>query len=246
MKKYLIFIRNILSFLLSIPSTKHALFMSAEETVIHAVQTGKNIIRFGDGEFLIMKGKNIHYQDAVPELTDAMVDVCNRYIEDPEKCKYILCMPGKWLSGNGWKLAKRYLYLSCWSDSRRYFHRHCDYPILYGDAFLFSRNRENIYRSLWINHCNKVVMVHNDVKYREAFARKYGIPADIVVIPAKNAYAVIDDILDEIMNRVHKDMENTVVLVSAGPCGKILVDRLGDQGVRAYDAGHCFDKPLHG
>lgn len=36
-----------------------------------------------------------------------------------------------------------------------------------------------------------------------------------------------------------------MVLISAGPCGKVIVFRLKNVGVQVIDTGHCWDDPLH-
>lgn len=156
---------------------------------------------------------------------------------------YLIGMPGKYIESSGKFMLKSRLLLSCWSHTRYYFNKKYDVAVPYGDAFLFCKGGNGIYEKIWTESPIKhFVFVHNNIKYANMFREKYNTEVSFVKIPEKNAFDNIDIIYAEVKSKIKNGDE--MVLVSAGPCGKILVYRLARKGIWAIDTGHCWDKPL--
>ncbi len=245
-KTYTLF-RLILDAILSFNGTKNAHFLSAEETIRQCITRKKSIIRFGDGELNILRGLDVCYQCNHPELMFLLKSVIQEYLKSPEICPYVLCMPGDFLRGNGFKLLKRKAYFLSWPPSRRYFKQHFDLPVTYGDAFLFAIEYRNIYTKIWLNpDISHIIFVNSSEETSNEFKSTVFCQVTFVPIPNENAFSQINGILNEIKRRIKfvKQTE-TLVLISAGPCGKALAFLLSMQGIRAIDTGHCFRNPLH-
>jgi len=247
LRKLKTLIRLTRDLLLSFIGTKNAHFLSAEETIQLCVEQKKSIIRFGDGEFNMLRGLDISYQRNHPELKRLLEATIKEYLNSLEKCPYILCMPGDFLKCSGFKLLKRQTYFRSWSPSRRYFNQHFDFPITYGDAFLFATEYQNIYPQIWTkSDISHIVFVNPSEAAFNEFNSTVSCRVSFVPIPSENAFSQMDNILDEIKKTIGSEAQaTTMVLTSAGPCGKALVFALSMQGFRAIDTGHCFQNPLH-
>ena len=65
-KRILIWGRVLSKFFMSFDGVKGTIYSSIDTT--ECLLSGKSLIRFGDGEFGIYRGKSIHYQRWTPEL----------------------------------------------------------------------------------------------------------------------------------------------------------------------------------
>ncbi|OQP03499.1 hypothetical protein B1690_17580 [Geobacillus sp. 46C-IIa] len=239
-----VWIKTFYYFLFSIKCVNNAEFLTPIGTVREIKSNKKSLIRFGDGEFNIISGKGIRYQAFSEELQFELKDIIERYIDSKGRTPYHLALPSDFLKCNGLKLLKKRVYVASWSFSRWFFKKNYDRCVQYGDAFLFAKEYEEIYRYLW-EGVQTVIFVHNDRKYAEQFSRKYKINTKFVQVPNKNAYEKKEDILSKIYEEIRAcGGIKIVTLVSAGPCGKVLVKELSDKGYLAYDTGHCWDNPL--
>lgn len=231
-------------FLISFRGSRFAKYYSIEETISYARDERKSIIRFGDGEFNFINGKGISYQQYDKNLQSELSYILNHYLLNCRKSDYLLCMPAQFLRCSGLKLIRKRVYVSSWSFSRKVFIKNYDKNICYGDAFVFSSGNENIYSKLWDN-VNNVIFVHNDIKFSNNFEKKYNKTTFFVKVPKANSYGEKEKILktiEEVANNI--DRGDLIILVSAGPCGKILVNELTSKGLWAIDTGHCWDSPL--
>jgi hypothetical protein len=244
-KKTNLYFKMLYQFLTSIDCVKNAKFSSLEETVEIILKNRKSFIRFGDGEFDIIEGKNIHYQEYSEDLGCYLDKIIREYIDGGNGGSYYVGMPNTFLTMKALRLLRSRLYLSCWSHARYYFKKNYDKNIIYGNTCLFSEGNEHIYEKIW-NKANidKVIFVHNSEVYAKKFEQIYNIKEVFVKIPPKNAYTDKNEIVENIIDRV-TDKDKNMVLISAGPCGKVLVYELSKQGIWAIDTGHCWDNPLN-
>lgn len=219
------------------------------ETTVEVLLNGKSLIRFGDGEFGIYRGKDIHYQKWSPELKTYFNRIKEEYESGNEYCRFLLAVPKRFMSINGVELAKKRVYVSSWAESRYDFKKNYRHDIPYGDSFLFEKNNREIYAKLWNSEkCPaNVVFVHNSEKYAKQFADTYGKNTVFVQCPGKNAFAMVDELEREIESAIQENgwaPGKVMLTISAGPAGKVLVYRLSKKGYWCIDAGHCWDDPL--
>lgn len=235
------------NFILSYKGSKYALYLDAQETVDLALEKRLSLIRYGDGEFNYMMGKNVHYQKFDSALQAFLKKILEEYIKNCADNKYLVCMAEKFLSCKGNKIFAQKRYLLSWSFARRFFNKNYDHNVLYGDAFLFAIENQDIYKKLWaMATVDHIVLVHNDAIYMEQLKIISGKNCHFIKSPERNAFEKFNDIFESIINKVSKlGRENTMVVISAGPCAKALVYELAKKDIWAIDAGHCFCSPLH-
>lgn len=222
--------------------------LNEKETVDYLLRTKKSLIRFGDGELLIMRGSSIHYQKYEKQLGTNLQYIMKKYNNDSN---YLLALPKQALDHNIIKyifhgqFKKTYLIFFTF---RYVYKKYLDNNLnVYGDSFVFRKKNEYYYSLLWKGKKN-VVFVHNSSKYFDIFKNMYGFNKNcyFVEIPSHNCYSRIEDIEKKMADILEKlDLANTVVLISAGPTAKELIIRINNHYlVQCIDTGHCWDTPL--
>ncbi|MBP3314119.1 MAG: DUF1792 domain-containing protein [Oscillospiraceae bacterium] len=249
LKRIKIWASVLYSLFATFPSVKADIMSSADTADF--LQQGKSLIRFGDGEFGIYRGKDIHYQAWSPALKAEFDEIKAKYEKDPLTCPYLLAVPKDFMTVSGLKLMKKRVYVSSWAESRLQFQKTFRRDIPYGDSFLFAKENFAIYSQLWKNEYapQNVIFVHNQEKYAGKFAQTYGKNVRFVQCPAQNAYAEADTLEKTILQVIEQEKwtaEDVCITLSAGPAGKALVYRLSKLGYHCIDAGHSWDDPLEG
>lgn len=242
-----IWFKVIIAFLFSFCGSKKKIY-SPEETVEKIVE-GKSLIRFGDGEFGIFHEKDIHYQKWSPELKETFVKIKEDFETLGEDCPYLLAVPQKFMKVNGFQLMKKRVYVSCWAQARYDFQKEYRADREYGDAFLFEKKNKEIYSKIWNNEScpPNVIFVHNSKDCARFFAETYQKNVVHVACSAKNAFENLASIEKEILATIKKNdwkNQDVMLVISAGPAGKVLVYRFSKMGYQGIDAGHCWDEPL--
>lgn len=232
---------TIYMWLFSFKCCKKSQIMNSKETIDYAINNRKTIIRYGDGEFFLMHGDSIHYQIASESLMTMLKKVIDEYCDF--ETEYMLCLPNKYFMTSGWKLISKRVLMRSWVRPRYIFRKKYDKEnVIYGDAFLFSKENVKEYDRLFDSlKGNRVVFVHNNKQYADLFEEKYNIQTIFVHVPAMNAYEKKETILNDVLKIVKK---NDVVLISAGPCAKYLAYELAKKKIWTIDTGHCWDEPL--
>lgn len=248
-KRIKIWFSVIKSFLITFPGISGRLLCS-KETVDELLKK-RSLIRFGDGEFGIYRQKNIHYQKWSPELQTAFEAIKNEYEADPQHCPYLLAVPKKFLTVNGFKLMKKRVYVSSWAESRYDFKKNFRHDILYGDSFLFEKNNREVYSRIWESDVcpENVIFIHNSKAYSEYFENTYNKKITFIQCPPKNAFEKLGELEALVRNTLEENhwTQNDVMLtISAGPAGKVLAYLMSKRGYWCIDAGHCWDDPLEG
>ena len=241
---------SVLKSLIATFSGVNGQYLDAEMTV-SLVSRGKSLIRLGDGEFGIYREKDIHYQRWSPELQKMFEIIKNDYETNSEHCPYLLAVPRRFMTVNGFQLAKRRVYVSSWAESRYDFKKNFKHDIPYGDAFLFDKNNRGIYSEIWDNPAcpENVIFIHNSESYARYFADTYHKNTVFVQCPPRNAFEDIDKLQAQVMAVIEENGWGrgcVMLTISAGPAGKVLVYRFSKQGYWCIDAGHCWDEPLEG
>lgn len=244
-----IWCRVVYTFIFSFFGTKKKI-LSPQETV-EMIKNGRSLIRFGDGEFGIFHGKDIHYQNWSIELKEAFDSIKKDFERQSKDCPYLLAVPQQFMKVNGFRLMKKRVYVSCWSEARYDFQRRYSKTAIYGDSFLFEKKNKELYSEIWNgeNCPNNVIFVHNSKDCANAFADTYHKNTKHVVCPPRDAFESVEGLEKEILSIIAENgwtAKDVMMTISAGPAGKVLVYRLSKQGYHCIDAGHCWDDPLEG
>lgn len=221
--------------------------LSKAETPEYVITHNKALIRVGDGDFRIMlRRKGQPYQNYSKNLQKEMLQIFNDY-KNKKDCGFVLSVPNEpFVNEAKWfDTIDNDMILQCFGLYRFYFRNFMAKDKVYGDAFVFQKDNEANYEKLWTDS-DKVIFVHNNKIYAESFEQKYHIDTHFVQVPPENSYDVIDDIENEIVNLVKTFDKDTKysILISSGTMAKVLVYRLLNKNIVAYDTGHCWDEPL--
>lgn len=240
-KRIYIWIKVIIDYVLSFPSIKGKI-LDSKNTIEHVKQEKKSLIRFGDGEFNILAGGNVHYQDYNINLQRELDEILKTY---NASSKYLLCMPYRYFSKSNLVLNKRVL-ISCWSTPKRMFKKLVKKECIYGDAFVFAKDSRKRFEQIWIDYSN-IILVHNDPQYLSEVCNFDKQRGYYIEVPKRNAYDAIEYIemkIKDVYENNRLEKSQTIILLSAGPTAKVLTYHLSEQGYIAIDCGHVWDEPL--
>lgn len=212
-----------------------------EEAVDRIVREGYSLVRFADGEFEIMAGKERPvFQKYVPELAKRLLEV----IASKEE-KLLICIAGifgnidEYLEDDANSIR---LYLD--EETRRFQMSVLDKNRTYYDAYMFKtyisyKNREDTWKRvqlikrIWDNR--DVVIVEGD-KTRAGYGNDLFDNAKSlqrILCPTQNAFDKYEEILETVL-RVEK---SRLILAVLGPAAKVLVYDLMRYGYQAVDIG---------
>ncbi|UJF32789.1 GT-D fold domain-containing glycosyltransferase [Paenibacillus hexagrammi] len=229
-------------------------FMPSRATIINDRDTAQclirqplSLIRFGDGEFIIINGGSIHYQAYSDELKQQLLQIVEEYNEEGVEAGYMLAMPRAFFKSSGFYLLKRLIYVRCWAIPKQTFRKLCRQDGgLYGDAFLFQKGNKVIYQPIW-KRAKNIIFIHSNPACYQSFREQFNGRTYYIEIPTANCFDYIHDIIHQIHHIASTQqltLSKTRVLISAGPAAKVMVHQLCKQGIVAYDTGHCWDDPL--
>lgn len=206
--------------------------------------TKKSLIRFGDGEFILIGGGDIYYQPYSKELADKLstillsnhdnLTICIPEIFgdlkhwDKKTRKYWCCFRAvryKILQNNT-QPANKYKYGSA-TVTRPYMG-------LPDDKKYLAKRYYNKLKKLWDKQ---------DIVFIEGNTTRNGVGNDLyenansirrIICPHTNAYVSYDNIL----SAASKIDKKTLIIISLGPAGKVLGFELCKQGYHVLDLGH--------
>lgn len=239
---------NVLSAYLKTFNGVQCLIYDSTETV-DKVLNGKSLIRFGDGEFGIYRGSDIHYQPWSETLKKEFEAIKSDFESTGDNSPYLLAVPKKYIQCSGIELGRKRVLVSSWAESRLFFKNNFRHYLWYGDAFIFEKKNRSVYSRIWNCPEDKrtIIFVHNNETYADYFRQTYNRTVIYIPCPAYDAFSETDRILSDILRAVndrkfHKT--DVQIVLSAGPAGKVIAHRLSKDGFHCIDAGHCWDDPL--
>ena len=217
--------------------------MSIDETLDELLKTEKSLIRFGDGEFNIMNGYSIAFQEYNEELARGMKEILLTANQE----EMLLCMPEVFKAFKG-EFPLDYNSETFWKkELDRYadfFKEYCQSKI-YGSAFIsrpyiYSKDRTRAFDQF---EKMKQLFEGKDLLIVEGTTSRSGVGNDLfdkansikrIICPSHNAFSKIKEIREKILEH----SEGRLILLMLGPTAKVLAYQLTQQGYRALDLGH--------
>ncbi len=214
--------------------------MSNWETLEFVLQTHCSVARFGDGEFDIMAGNSIPYQDYDKSLGQQLKEIASR---QSDLC-FVSCLPDVFEREERYNAACRNFWKGHLKHYETLYKEVCQ-ARWYGSTFLSrpyidleDKSQANGYfeelRLLWENR--NVLIV-------EGATSRSGVGNDLfanakslqrIICPSKNAYSRITEIEAEIV----KHGRGKIVLLMLGPTAKVIAWHLHKKGLWLIDMGH--------
>lgn len=218
--------------------------MSIDETLDELIATDKSLVRFGDGEFSLINGNSIAYQEYQEDLAQEMREIL---INADKEDNVLVCLPeifeifkGNFLQNN---------------DSENFWKNELDYH----GRFFQEICQAKKYGSTWISRCYidnkdksqattqfekiKALFADEDILIVEGATTRAGVGNDLfnnvrsikrIICPSHHAFSKVDVIQQAILDHA----EGRLILLMLGPTAKILAYRLSRLGYRALDLGH--------
>ena len=211
-----------------------------DETIDELLYTEKSMVRFGDGEIVMIKGVDLMLQKASPEIGEGLADIL-AYTHDD----LIVTIPDIFTTLSDHRRESRQFWKDHLLFCRKTYEKYCNPDRVYYSTFVsrcyyFGQDRSRCdrwfakIRKIWEN--KNIVIVegtrtHNGVG-NDLFDSAAGI--ERIICPPKDACAAIPEILDECM-RCGGDR---LFLLSVGVAAKFLAASLFDAGRRVLDIGN--------
>lgn len=221
--------------------------LSSEESLKILLKSGKSLIRFGNGESEILVGLDMATQQYDKELALGLKKIVESY--NPQ-CNYLLALTN-WNLKKSVKQLKKENRFRLWRYMRYVFWRlrmnRISMPFLETDMFRVGPVGLpiNEIEKLWSNKKN-IIIVHNTAEYFRWFSNKYfDKTVYFIRIPDKNFFYFVNDAerqIKELISKNRIDNDDLLILVSAGPGGKILCYNLCQENSNylCYDMGNFF------
>lgn len=219
--------------------------MSIDETLDELMKTEKSLVRFGDGEFNLINGKSIAYQEYREDLAQEMREILLH--ADDTKNKVLICLPeifeifkGSFLQNeDSEKFWKQVL-----DDYGRFFQETCRAKV-YGSTWISRLYIDNKDKSHAVTQFEKLTSLfeYKDILIVEGATTQSGVGNDLfnkalsikrIICPSHHAFSKVDAIQQAILDHA----KGRLILLMLGPTAKILAYRLSQLGYRALDLGH--------
>lgn len=204
-----------------------------------------SVIRFGDGEFDIMRGKSIPYQKYSSVLARSM----NSIILNGSTKEILVCLPDVFCKMNRYsKECKTFYYRKFFYQNRKILKNIVNTRNIYGSTFI-SRpyiDLEDKTGSAKYFHNLKKIWNNRDILIVEGKYTRSGEGNDLfnnaksikrIICPSKNSYEKIN----AIEKAIKDNAENRLILLMLGPTAKIIIFNLKkDKKVdnQLIDIGH--------
>lgn len=213
---------------------------SIDETIDELLSTEKSMVRFGDGEIVMIKGVDLMLQKASAEIADGLKEILAYRYDD-----LIVTIPGIFDTLSDHHKASRQFWRDHLFFCRKTYETYCDPNRVYGTTFVsrcyyFAKDRTPC--DAWFAKIRKI-WENRDVVIVEGVRTHNGVGNDLldtaksierVICPPSDAYSAIPAIL-EACTTYGKDR---LFLLSVGVAAKFLAAELFRQGYRVLDIGN--------
>ena len=214
--------------------------ISSEDSLRHLIATKKSLARFGDGEFNIILGDEIGFQNKNIDLASRL-----KIILSSPSASCIIGIPNVFNGLTQFRRGGRnfwlYKIVKEWAKWNKLFIKDYEYAdALISRFFLDIKDKEqsekilNLWQTLWKNR--EVVIIEGE-------GTKMGVGNDLfkdclkinrIICPSSNAFDKYSEILQEAL----KIDKGRLILIALGPTASVLAYDLGIKGYQAIDTGH--------
>ncbi len=211
-----------------------------DETIDVLLNTKKSMVRFGDGEIVIIRGRDCVRQEASPEIGQGLAKILTYPYDD-----LIVTIPDVFDSLDGYNRSSRQFFRDHLLFCRKIYEKYCNpdktyYTTFVSRCYYIYEDKSNCER--WFSQIKKI-WENRDVVVVEGAGTHNGVGNDLldsagsverIICPPKNAYTSLQEIVTE-CRRYDKDR---LFLVSLGVAAKFIVQQLFEDGYRVLDIGN--------
>lgn len=213
---------------------------TVDETIDELLHTEKSMVRFGDGEIVMIKGGSLMLQKAAPEIAEGLAEIL-RYTEDD----LIVTIPGIFETLSDHRKASRQFWKDHLLFCRKIYEKYCNPDRIYYSTFVsrcyyYLEDRSGVgkqfakIRKIWENR--DVVIVEGEKTHNGVGNDLFDTARSIerIICPPSDAYGAIPAIMDACMG-YEKDR---LFVLSVGVAAKFLAVELFRRGYRVLDIGN--------
>ena len=229
--------------LLNKPDWITGIEVSNIESMFSYMKNKGSIVRFGDGEFAVMRGEGIPFQPYSEKLKKDLIEVFTSNCD-----RLMVCIPRQLcIDEDFYSLTVDSAFF--WS---RVMHHHTDWlrrqlkhTQCYGNSEI-SRPwmpYHNLNRAKWIFDNFKTLFSNRNIVIIEGEYTRFGCKNDLlnkakqvsrIICPSVNAYEKIEVILSE----AKKSPKDSLLITCLGPTAKVVTYQLVKSGYQVLDLGH--------
>lgn len=213
---------------------------SIDETIDELLHTEKSMVRFGDGEIVMIKGRDLVLQKAQPEIAEGLKKILVYPYDD-----LIVTIPGVFDTLSDHTKESRQFWRDHLLMCRKTYEKYCNPDRVYYSTFIsrcyyFAKDKNRCaqwydgIRDIWKDRSVVVVegeRSHNGVG-NDLLDRAAGV--ERIICPPKDAYGSLNRILEACM-QYDKDR---MFLLSVGVAAKFIAMELFEKGYRVLDIGN--------
>ena len=210
------------------------------ETLKELLNSNKSIARYGDGEFNLIWGESLPFQNYSEKLAQKLKEILK---SDNDNC--LIALPDIFQSLKVYSSDAQNFWRKFVVSSREKIYRDIDLDKQYYDTEvsrpymdLADKSKVGEYFSEF-----KKVWQNKDIIFVEGEKSRLGYKNDLfnnaksirrILCPSKNAFLKYDEILKECL----KQNKNSLFIIALGPAATALAYDLSKEGFRALDLGH--------
>ena len=206
-----------------------------KEELVKLIESGKSIIRIGDGEIGLLHFLPIGYQEYSDSIRDDFLKIIKEY---NDSSSYILMIP-LFVNYTNEELKKENRF-RCWMPLKITYELIFNKKACYFDQHIFYK--DNQFKNLILPHIldKKIVVITNKENKEEII--KSGLLKNVfawVICSNENTYEEKDKLKNEIIELINRSgfsKNNFVILMSAGLAKTIIFD-LSKDGYQLFDIG---------
>ena len=213
---------------------------SIEETIEELIHTDKSMVRFGDGEITMIRGRSLKLQQVQPEIVEGLKRILSYQYDD-----MVVTIPEIFDDLSIYRKESRQFWRDHLLFSRKIYEQYCN-----NDRVYYNTSLSRFYYALedkskcgqWIEGI-RCIWKDKDVVVVEGERTHNGVGNDLldtagsverIIGPASDAYGKLDEII-ECCKEYSKDR---LFLVSLGVAAKFFTERMFLEGYRVLDIGN--------
>lgn len=213
---------------------------TVDETIDELLHTEKSMVRFGDGEIVMIGGGSLMLQKANPEIAEGLAEIL-RYTEDD----LIVTIPGIFETLSDHRKASRQFWKDHLLFCRKIYEKYCNPDRIYYSTFVsrcyyYLEDRSGVgrqfakIRKIWENR--DIVIVEGEKTHNGVGNDLFDTARSIerIICPPSDAYGAIPAIIDACAD-YEKDR---LFVLSVGVAAKFLTVELFRRGYRVLDIGN--------
>lgn len=229
-----------------VPFYKKIHFLNPKETFNYIIDNNCSIVRFGDGEFSLMRGASVYFNGWRQKYSNDLKDGLITALSSREK-NILICLPGEYLTRSKIDLAttnqeSEYRF---WVNAKVLCKKYIHKDAIYGSCFAFYPRFNTSINFLKLKEylqTKEVVIITSNTSRFENI--ELGRKTYLIEAPSSDSWDKKKEITASFKKLTEEkglSKEKTLIMVSTGSAAKVVTYNLAMEGYTAWDAGQFFD-----